>query len=226
MFKSPAVRVAAFASACLLSTLSAVAQSAAPSTQAPADPNNPQLAIRTNGKSTTAVPTTSQNQPDAQKYIAREFGPGFKIAPNMPVLLGDLDGDGLEDAVFIVTGGNPIVSAGAFGFTLLDPYDGYWSFSDPMVNAHLSHIDQGPHYYVLVSHDWRGEKAKAKYVFMNLPFKEISLTPTTMGSGRFSNKKNRKVVAALTTVEGDGQTGAVYWDGKTYKFVQLGNTED
>lgn len=144
----------------------------------------------------------------------------------MPVLLGDLDGDGTEDAVFIVTGGNPIVSAGAFNYTVLDPYDGYWSFGDPTLNSHVTQTEAGPHYFVLVSHDWRGEKAKAKYVFINLPFKQISLTPTTMGSSMFKRKKDKKVVAAISTVENDGQLGAVFWTGRTYKFVQLGNVDD
>jgi hypothetical protein len=142
----------------------------------------------------------------------------------MPGLLGDLAGDGLEAAVFIVTGGMPLVGAGAFNYTVLDPYDGYWSFGDPKLNTHVTQTDPGPHYYVLIAHDWRGEKAKAKFVFINLPFKEISLTPTTLGAKR--SQKNKKIVAALATVESDGQTGAVFWDGKTYKFVQLGNLDD
>jgi hypothetical protein len=79
---------------------------------------------------------------------------------------------------------------------------------------------------VLVAHDWRGEKAKAKYVFINLPFKQISLTPTTMGSSMFKRKKDKKIVAAISTVENDGQLGAVFWTGHTYKFVQLGNVDD
>jgi hypothetical protein len=229
MLKSPAVRVAAFASACFLATLSAAAQTAAPANQgsAPSDPATPQLTIRTNGKSIpTTVPADSRNAPDAQKYIAREFGPGFVLAPNMPVLLGDLDGDGLEDAIFIVTGGNPMIGAGAFSYTVLDPYDGYWSFSDPTLNMHIGQTDPGPHYYVLVAHDWRGEKAKAKFVFINLPFKQISLTPTTLNTSRFKRSKDKKIVAAIATIESDGQTGAVFWDGRTYKFVQLGNVDE
>jgi hypothetical protein len=27
-------------------------------------------------------------------------------------------------------------------------------------------------------------------------------------------------------VEQDGQTGAMFWNGKTYKFVQLGNQDE
>lgn len=139
-------------------------------------------------------------------------------------MLGDLDGDGLEDAVFIASGGSPLISAGAFNYSVIDPYDGYWSFADPKLNANVPRTDPGPHYFVLIAHDWQGEHAKAKFVIMNLPFQHISLTPTTMGKGRFSRSK--KIVDALATVERDGQTGAVFWDGKAYKFVQLGNVED
>jgi hypothetical protein len=45
-----------------------------------------------------------------------------------------------------------------------------------------------------------------------------------MGAGLL--KKNKKVVAAIATVESDGQQGAVFWNGRTYKFVQLGNQDD
>lgn len=234
MLTSPAVRIAAMATAFCLSIACAQAQSAASSNQAstpaaqanpPMENSSPQLTVRTNGTRINTVSPQSKDQPDAQKYIEREFGPGFKLAPNMPVLLGDLDGDGREDAVFIVTGGNPMMSAGAFGYSVLDPYDGYWSFSNPSLNAHMTLTDPGPHYLVLVAHDWKGEKPKAKFVFINLPFTQISLTPTTLPSGLLK-RKSKKVVAAIATVENDGQTGAVFWTGHTYKFVQLGNVDE
>jgi hypothetical protein len=237
MLTAPSIRIAAFAAACLMFSFCAKAQMAAPADQgtapgasssqpAPEEPTPPQLAIRTKGKSIpTTVPADSKNFPDAQKYIERNFGPGYLLAPKMPVLLGDMDGDGLEDAVFIVSGGNPLIGAGAYEYTVLDPYDGYWSFGDPTLNAHIRQTDAGPHYYVLIAHDWRGEKPKAKYVFINLPFKQISLTPTMLG-GRFTRKRDKKLIAALATVENDGQTGAVFWNGRTYKFVQLGNVDD
>lgn len=229
MFTPRVVRVAALASAGFLSILCAQAQNAAPANQGPtpSDPETPQLTIRSKGKSIpTTVPADGTNAPDAQRYIAREFGPGFVLAPKMPVLLGDLDGDGLEDAIFIVSGGNPLIGAGAFNYTVLDPYDGYWSFGDPNLNAHITQTDPGPHYIVLVAHDWRGEAAKAKFVFINLPFKQISLTPTTLNTKHFKKSKDRKIIAAIATIETDGQTGAIFWNGKTYKFVQLGNADE
>jgi hypothetical protein len=228
MLKVPAVRRLALLASCAFPILYASAQTVAPAQQAaPAkDPANPQLTIRANGKTLQQVPAGSSTAPDAQQYVAREFGPGFKLSANQPVLLGDLDGDGREDAVFVVTGGNPLVGAGAFGYNVIDPYDGYWSFSDPALNSHLTQVDPGPHYLLLIAHDWQGEKARAKYVVMNLPFKQISLTPTTMGSGGLFKSREKKVVAAIATVEQDGQTGAMFWNGKTYKFVQLGSQDE
>ncbi len=226
MRKSPVFCFAVLASACFISI--AHAQSTTPATpaaQAAPDASSPQLSIRAKGGSIpTTVAADPKTVPDAQKFIDREFGPGYVLEPKMPVLLGDLDGDGEEDAVFIVKGGNPLVGAGAFSYTVLDPYDGYWSFGDPTLNAHINQTDPGPHYHVLIAHAWKGEKPKAKFVFINLPFQQISLTPTTMGNGIF--KKNKKVVAAIATIEADGQTGAVFWTGHTYKFVQLGNVDD
>ncbi len=228
MLKSQVVRFAAFASAWCVSVLLVQAQTSASQPPAQQQSPEPQLTVRTDGKEVpTTVPADPNKLPeslrDAQKYVTREFGPGYKLAADMPVLLGDLDGDGREDAVFIVTGGNPLMAANAFDYKVLDPYDGYWSFSDPRLGAHIPQVDPGPHYYVLVAHDWRGEKAKAKYVFINLPFKQISLTPTSLGRNKHEAKR---VIAAIATVENDGQMGAVFWNGKTYKFVQLGNQDE
>ncbi|ABF43696.1 hypothetical protein Acid345_4696 [Candidatus Koribacter versatilis Ellin345] len=186
------------------------------------DPHNPQLTIRSDGKNVYKGDT--ENEFDAQKYLTREFGPGFKLAKDMPVLLGDMDGDGREDAAFIVTGGSPMLSAGAFDYKVIDPYDGYWSFADPKLNMHVPMTDPGKHYYICIAHDWKGEHPKAKFVIFNLPFKSISLTPTNQVSGPW--KKSKKIVAALATEESDGQQGAVVWNGSDYKFIQLGNTED
>lgn len=224
MLKTQWCRMAVIAAACGLSAGSVWAQNSPVVSGEPTP--EPQLTVRdANGHTVpTTVPADASKLPEAQKFVAREFGPGYQLAQNQPVLLGDLDGDGREDAVFIVTGTSPLIGAGAFHYTVLDPYDGYWSFSDPNLNTHISQTDPGPHYYLLVAHDWRGETPKAKFVFINLPFQRISLTPTTLGSSAF--KKNKKVVAAIATIESDGQEGAVFWTGKTYKFVQLGNTED
>jgi hypothetical protein len=218
MFKSYASRCAGLALACCIPWLCAEAQGSAPARQ------NPELTTRNPRENPAPPPADSKPVSDEQKYITREFGPGFKLVKTFPVLYGDLDGDGVEDAVFVVTGGSPMLSAGAFNYTVIDPYDGYWSFADPSLNAHVTQTDPGPHYYLLLSHDWRGEHPKMKFVIFNLPFKEISLTPTTMGGGSY--KKGKKIVAAIATVERDGQQGAVIWNGKQYKFVQLGNSEE
>ncbi len=208
---------AVFAALSLLVVVDLRAQ--APTQQASSEP---QLTIRTEG--TKVLTGDTHNEFDAQKYLTREFGPGFKLAKNMPVLLGDMDGDGREDAAFVVTGGSPMLSAGAFNYKVIDPYDGYWSFADPKLNMHVPMTDPGPHYYICIAHDWKGEQPKAKFVIFNLPFKSISLTPTNQASGPW--KKSKKIVAAMATTEADGQQGAVVWNGSDYKFMQLGNTED
>jgi hypothetical protein len=87
-------------------------------------------------------------------------------------------------------------------------------------------VDPGPHYYLLLAHDWKGEHPKAKYLIFNLPFKQISLIPTAMPAGKFGKKGKKVIVAAIATVESDGQQGAVIWNGKEYRFTQLGNTEE
>ena len=141
------------------------------------------------------------------------------------MLLGDLDGDGTEDAVFIVTGGSPLIGAGAFNYTVLDPYDGYWSFGDPKLNTHVAQTDAGPHYYVLVVSRLAGREGQGE-IRVHQSAVQADCVSRRPKWARDCLRKNKKVVAAIATVESDGQQGAVFWNGRTYKFVQLGNQDD
>lgn len=166
------------------------------------------------------VPADAAGLPDPAEYIAKQFGPGYVLAPKLPPLLGDLDGDSQEDVVFIVTGGKPVLSSGAFGFKVIDPYTSYWALGNPSYTTQIPRIEPGTHYNLLIAHSWRGSEPTLKFVVINLPFVKVSLEPSY-------NKKKKRTVAAISTLEYDGQTGAIIWDGRTgYKFYQLGSVED
>ncbi len=167
----------------------------------------------------TTVPSKEANLPNPAEYIKKEFGPDYVLDPSIPPLLGDLDGDGEEDAVFAVTGGNPMMGGGAFNFKVIDPFTSYWALGNPSYTKYLGHLEPGPRRYVLIAHSWRSANPSPKFAIINLPFVKLSLTPTF-------NKKKKKTVAAIIMSEREGQTGAILWKGKDYKYVPLGSNED
>lgn len=170
---------------------------------------------------TAPDPTLASRTPGAQDnkvaMMAREFGPGFTLLPDFPVMAGDLDGDGTEDLVFVVTGKNPLLSEGEFGFKVIDPYNTFFGFGDPKITMTFGTLEPGPTKYVLILHNWKADVAKTKYVIVNFPFTKLEL-------GKIVNRK-KKPVMALEAQESGGVNSVVYWDGKKYKWEVMGESD-
>ncbi len=157
-------------------------------------------------------PTTQQraaeHPPEAQQLVTREFGPGITADPKSPVLFGDLDGDGQEDAVIVAMAKNPLANEVDFHYTAIDPYDAYFGFGDPKITVQFSATNATATRYVLVIHNWRAPKAK--FLILNLPFEHLSLERVAV--------KKKKVITAIHADESSGITANVYWTGKKYKW--------
>src|SRR4029077_13413126 len=83
---------------------------------------------------------------DAQTVISAQFGPQFVLLQNFPVLTGDFNGDGSEDAAFVVTskGG---VDVGNDRFHVIDPSSEYFGIGDPKITSQFaSPYPGGPRY--------------------------------------------------------------------------------
>jgi hypothetical protein len=155
-----------------------------------------------------AQPSTST--PDPAEYLATNFGHAFALIPRYPVLAADLDGDGIEDAVFVVTGkDNPLVDELQYHYKVIDPYDDYFGFGDPRITLQFNAKDPAEIRYLAIVHSWRSATPKAKFVVINLPFETLTIT-------RIPVKK--KTVAAIGAEELGGLKSAIYWDGKRYRW--------
>lgn len=142
------------------------------------------------------------------KNIAGQFGPEFEPLPAFPPLVGDMDADGIEDAVLVATG-SPLGGQEEFGYKVVDPYNAYFGWGDPKVTATFEQMYPGPRKHVLVVHSWKAEKPKAKFVIINLPFEKLSLT-------RASLKK--KPMSAIAAIESSSLSSVTFWDGKRYRW--------
>jgi len=129
---------------------------------------------------------------------------------------GDLDGDGVEDAVIIVRYKNPLAGQGQYDYKVVDPYFTYHGYGNPKVTAEFQSEDPRYNHMILVIHGagkegWRTETPKMKFVIINLPFEKLSVAPMMI--------KKKKVMAILAEEQGMG-TSSVYWDGKKYKWLE------
>ena len=157
-------------------------------------------------------------------FVQKQFGESCSVLSGPPQFVGDLDGDGIDDLVLVAKCKNPMSDRDEYGYVVADPYDAFMGFSDVKVTSTFaSDVPERRGLSLLIVHGaeqdgWRAEKPKAKFLLINLPFKTVSVKRYTV--------KKRTVLGIYMEEQGEGDNTAsvVYWDGKKYRYVQLGGT--
>jgi hypothetical protein len=172
--------------------------------------------------------------------VEKQFGPMFKVEfvreprtgfryLNPPkelmewkaVHVGDLNGDGVEDAIILALSEAPLVDQGAYGYKVIDPYFTRHGWGNPQVTATFQSEDpRFANQVILVIHGsgaeaWRAETPQAKFAVINVPYKHVLVK-------RVATKK-KKVQWAIAVLEEDSLTSAITWDGKKYKWAPTGS---
>ncbi|HZQ91560.1 MAG TPA: hypothetical protein VFA60_07190 [Terriglobales bacterium] len=170
------------------------------------------------------TPLNQNDTGDLGAYLKKQFGPGFAPAPLVPrgaggvpikgapttvLLTGDLDGDGAEDAVILVSAKNPLAGQQDYKYKVIDPYDAYYGWGNPKETQQFASSDPDRARTLVVIHNWRAAEAKAKFVIINLPFDRLTLAQVVI-------KKKPRVV--INADEAGLMISSVYWDGKKYKY--------
>jgi hypothetical protein len=177
---------------------------------------------------------------DLAAVVKKQFGPCFEVAtersalkvhylhpqkegpPWVPFLAADLDGDGVEDAVIVARCKTPLVDQIAHNYKVIDPYYTYYGYGNPKITAQFNASDPERQNLVLVIHGagkeaWRAATPKAKFVIINLPFDNLSLTQVM---------HRKRPIAAISLVENEEQfASAVYWDGKKYRWADTAGNQ-
>jgi hypothetical protein len=158
------------------------------------------------------------------EFIHKQFGENCSLLAGPPQFVGDLDGDGIEDLVVAARCKSPMADKDEYGFAVADPYLSFIGFGDVKVTSTFaSDAPERRGLSLLIVHGagkdgWQAETPKAKFLLINLPFKTLVVK-------RLATKK-RTLLGIYMEEQGEGEStsSVLYWDGKKYKYQQLGST--
>lgn len=158
------------------------------------------------------------------EFIHKQFGDNCSLLPGPPQFVADLDDDGIDDLVVAARCKNPMADKDEYSFIVADPYDTFLGYTDIKVTSSFGSDEPARKgLSLLIIHGaekntWRAETPKAKFLLINLPFKTLTVK-------RLATKK--KTILGIymeETGEGESTSSVLFWDGKKYKYQQLGST--
>jgi hypothetical protein len=158
------------------------------------------------------------------ELLHKQFGDNCSLLAGPPQFVADLDGDGIDDLVVAAKCKNPMADKDEYSFAVADPYDSFLGYSDVKVTSTFASDEperRGVSLLIIHGEEkdaWRAEKPKAKFLLINLPFKTLAVKRLDL--------KKRTVLGVYMeeTGEGENTSSVLYWDGKKYKYQQLGST--
>ena len=171
------------------------------------------------------LPAFGQGQPAASKidndFVQQQFGNQFTLVPEVGAAFGDLDGDGVEDLVIAARCKNPMLDQAEHNYTVMDPYNEFFGYGDPKLTTTFSEGDPARRGLVVLiiygtgPNGWRSATPKAKFVIVNLPYRTISVRKIKM--------RKKTIEAVYVEEAGDiGESSALFFDGKKFRYVPMG----
>ncbi len=155
-------------------------------------------------------------------FVHSQFGSNCSLIGMAP-LIADLDGDGVEDIAIPAKCTSPMMDQVENTYSVVDPYDSYFGYGNPAVTTQFASEDPTRRgYSLLIIHGagpdaWRSMTPKAKFLVVNVPFKEVSVKKLAF---------KKRVVKAIYVDEtgGDAMMSAIFWDGKKYRYEPMGSS--
>jgi hypothetical protein len=182
----------------------------------------PATAPPATGAAAVAQPEPSPASEIDTAFVQKQFGSEFRFEPKYPVLKSDFDGDGVEDIAIVARAKNPMVDEAEHKYRVLDPYYGFYGTGDPRITTSFGSDDpEAKGLVVCIIHGsgaeaWRATDAKAKFVIVNLPFKQVAVKRIQI--------KKKLVNAIYAEVSSTIQDSSViFFDGKKYKYQPMGS---
>jgi len=157
-------------------------------------------------------------------FVQKEFGDSCSLMAQWPVMVGDLNGDGVEDLVMVARCKNPLIEQDEKNYRVVDPLDSFFGYGNPTVTTGFAPDDPKLRgISLLVIHGsgeegWRSATPQAKFVIINLALKTVTVKKMKV--------KRKKAVTAIYVVEAGGNqmTSAIFWDGRKYRYSPMGSS--
>jgi hypothetical protein len=167
---------------------------------------------------------TSPSPAVTNELIHKQFGDNCSLLAGTPQFVADMDDDGIDDLVVAAKCKNPMADKDEYSFVVADPFDSSLGFGDVKVTSTFASDEpERRGVSLLIIHgaekdSWRAEKPKAKFLLINLPFKTLTVKRLT--------QKKKIILGIYMEEKGEGEdtSSVVFWDGKKYRYQQLGST--
>lgn len=167
---------------------------------------------------------TSPSPAVTDELVHKQFGDNCSLLPGPPQFVADMDDDGVDDLVVAAKCKNPMADKDEYSFVVADPYHAFMGYGDVKVTSTFATDEperRGISLLIIHGADkdaWRAEKPKAKFLLINLPFKTLTVKRLAL--------KKKTVLGVYMEEQGEGEntSSVLFWDGKKYRYTQLGST--
>ncbi len=156
-------------------------------------------------------------------FVQKQFGSSCTVVPGINSMVADMNGDGVDDIVIPAHCANPLRDADDNNYVVIDPYDTFFGYGNTKITSTFASEDPDRKGYVLLiihgsgPQAWRAEKPLAKFLVINLPYKELNVKKMKI--------KKRDIPAIYAVENGsDAMTSATFWDGKKYRYTPIGSS--
>jgi hypothetical protein len=164
-----------------------------------------------------------QPAPPDNDYVHQQFGDSCSLDPQWKPMTGDLNGDGVEDLVVVARCTNPLIDQDEKNFKVIDPMNSFYGYGNPKITSGFGQADprlKGISLLIVQGAGpdaWRANQPQAKFLVINIAVKSVSLKKMRL--------RRKKSVTAIYVEEttGDGATGAIFWDGRKYRYEPMGS---
>ena len=167
---------------------------------------------------------TSPSPAVTDEFIHKQFGDNCSLLAGPQQFVADLDDDGVEDLVVAARCKNPMADRDEYSFVVADPYHTFMGYGDvKLTSTFASDEPERRGLSLLIIHGaekgaWHADTPKAKFLLINLPFKTLTVKRLSL------RKKSVLGIYMEETGEGEQTSSVVFWDGKKYRYQQLGST--
>jgi hypothetical protein len=156
-------------------------------------------------------------------FVHQQFGDSCNLEPGSQPVIGDLNGDGIQDLAFVARCKNPLIDQDEKNYRVVDPMDDFFGYGNVSITSSMGQDDPRLHgICILVVHGdgpdaWHSATPGPKFVIINLAVKSIAIRRMRLSKKRMSN------AIYVEEATGDQMTSAIFWDGKKYRYAPLGS---